>query len=350
MQLIRVIRMPAFVLALLFLAVGYLSGCDKAMPGMQLAGMQGTAMWHVTISDPPAGQDAATVSAGLSDAFARSGRVLATWDQNSEISHFNAYQGSDWFAVSPQLAQAVDIALKLGKQSGGLYDITIRPLVELWGFGSADEAKDVIPDQVAIDAARAKVGYQKLQVRLDPPALRKERPDLHVELASLADGFAADQGGLYLESLGIHNYMVEIAGEIRTRGLSPREDDWRIAIEKPLDTGRAIQQGIRLENAGLATSGDYRSFFMHDGKRYSHTINPLTGYPVQHKLASVSVLAETGTLADAYATLLMAMGEEEGKRFAAQHGLSAYFIWRNSQGGFATYATPAFANTLTTDP
>lgn len=337
--------MPAFVLALLFSGYVCLPGCGRAATGVQLSGMQGTAMWHVTISDPPAGHDEATISAGLSDAFARSSKMLATWDKDSEISRFNAYQGADWFAVSSPVAQAVDTALKLGKQSGGLYDITIRPLVVLWGFGSADAEMGKVPDQAAIDAARAQVGYRKLQVQLDPPALRKEQPDLHVELASLADGFAADQGGLYLESLGIHNYMVEIAGEIRTRGFSPRGDDWHIAIEKPLDTGRAIQQGIRLENAGLATSGDYRSFFMHDGKRYSHTINPLTGYPVQHKLASVSVLAETGTLADAYATLLMAMGEVDGKRFADQHGLSAYFIWRTDTG-FATYATLAFAKSL----
>lgn len=337
--------MPALALALSFAGAGFLGGCDKPATGMQLSGVQGTAMWHVTVSDPPAGQDEASISAGLSRAFEGSGKMLATWDKASEISRFNEYQGTDWFAISPQVAQAADMALKLGEQSGGLYDITIRPLVVLWGFGSADEAMGKVPDQVAIDAAQAKVGYHKLQVRLDPPALRKEQPDLHVELASLADGFAADQGGLYLESLGIHNYMVEIAGEIRTRGLSPRGDDWRIAIEKPLDTGRAIQQGIKLENAGLATSGDYRSFFMHDGKRYSHTINPLTGYPVQHKLASVSVLAETGALADAYATLLMAMGEEDGKKFADQHGLSAYFIWRTDTG-FATYATPAFTKSL----
>lgn len=338
--------MPAFVLALFFASAGCFSGCSKSTAtGMQLTGMQGTALWHVTLANPPEGEDETTLSAGVSAAFARSGKLLATWDNSSEISRFNEYQGTDWFTVSPEVAQAVDMALKLGEQSGGLYDITIRPLVSLWGFGSAAEEKGKIPDQATIDTARARVGYHKLQVRLESPALRKEQPDLHVELASLADGFAADQAGLYLESLGIRNYMVEIAGEIRTRGLSPRGDDWHIAIEKPLDNERAIQQGIRLENAGLATSGDYRSFFMHDGKRYSHTINPLTGYPVQHKLASVSVLADTGALADAYATLLMAMGEEGGRAFADQHSLSAYFIWRTDKG-FATYATPVFAKSL----
>jgi thiamine biosynthesis lipoprotein len=175
--------------------------------------------------------------------------------------------------------------------------------------------------------------------------LRKLQTDIQVELASVADGFAADQAGLYLESLGIQQYMVEIAGEIRTRGLSPRGDAWRIAIEKPVDEGRVVQQGIYLQDAGLATSGDYRNFFVQGGKRYSHTMNPATGYPVTHSLASVSVLAQEATLADAYATLLMALGEEKGRAFANAQGISAYFIWRTDQG-FETSDTEGFRSAL----
>jgi thiamine biosynthesis lipoprotein len=310
--------------------------------GMHLEGMVGMAAWHVTIADPPAGTDEATLAAGIAQAFFRSSKMIATWDNASEVSHFNAHSGDDWFPVSPDLAKLVDTTLQLSRESAGVYDVTIRPLVELWGFGSALDKKDVVPDQAAIDAARAKVGYQKLQVRLEPPALRKAQPDLLVELASVADGFAADQAGQYLESLGIHHYMVEIAGEIRTRGKSLRGDEWRVAIEKPQDDAVVMQQGIRLQDKGLATSGDYRNFFTKNGKRYSHTIDPATGYPVAHKLASVSVLADQATLADGYATLLMAMGEEKGKAFADQHGLAAFFIWR-TDNGFATYATPSFA-------
>lgn len=336
-------KMPAFGLAFCIL-ISLLTACGKPA-GMQLEGMHGTALWHVTLTDNPAGVDAATLTAGITQALSKTTQQIAGWDKSSEISRFNAHQGTDWFAVSPDVARLSELALRLSAESAGVYDITIRPLITLWGFGSAQESADHVPAAEAIAAARARVGYQKLQVQREPPALRKTQADLHVELASLADGFATDSVGEYLESLGVANYMVEIAGEIRTRGSSPRGDAWRVAIEKPLDDGRAVQQGIRLHNAGLATSGDYRNFFMKDGKRYSHTLDPATGYPVTHRLASVSVVAQQGAEADAYATLLMAMGEVKGKAFADQHGLAAYFVWR-SETGFAVYATPAFTQLL----
>lgn len=337
-------KTPALVLAFCILLL--LSACGAKQPtGLYLQGMQGTAMWHVTITDPPVGVMADAVQAGLGQTMAATGKLIATWDKESEISHFNQYQGTDWFPVSAELAQLVQMTLRISAESHGVYDVTIGPLIKLWGFASHDAGKDVVPVQAEIDATRARVGYQKLQVRLDPPTLRKSQPDIQVELASVADGFAADRAGLYLESLGVRQYMVEVAGEVRTRGMSPRGDQWRIAIEKPVEDGRVIQQGIWLQDAGLATSGDYRNYFIQGGKRYSHTIDPATGYPVTHSLASVSVLAEEAALADAYATLLMALGEEKGKIFAEKQGLNAYFIWRIEQG-FETSATRGFIQAL----
>lgn len=332
--------MPAFGLAFL-VWVGLLWGC-QSKAGVYLEGMLGTAAWHVTLTTSPSGVTEVEMVAGITQALRESSQRVAGWDQQSEISRFNAYQGADWLPVSPDLARLVETALRLGHESGGVYDITLRPLIALWGFGSAEAAKGKVPEATAITAALARVGYQKLQVQLDPPALRKVQPDLQVELASVADGYAVDVVANYLEGLGCQNYMVEVAGEIRTRGVSPRGDAWRVAIEKPQEDGRVAQQGIQLHDVGLATSGDYRNFFMQNGKRYSHTFDPATGYPVTHRLASVSVLAANGVLADGYATLLMAMGEEKGKAFALQHGLAAYFIWRG-EVGFGTYATPEFS-------
>jgi thiamine biosynthesis lipoprotein len=340
-------KTPAIVLAFCFFML-LLPACGKQPAGLQLEGAQGTALWHVTISDPPPGVAEADIQAGLDKALATTGKLLATWEPDSELSRFNQYQGTDWFAVSPELAKLVALSLQLSRQSGGAYDVTVGPLLKLWGFASHDAVKDRVPGQAEIDAARAKVGYQKLQVQLDPPALRKSQPDVQVELASVADGFAADQAGLYLESLGIRHYMVEVAGEVRARGLSLRGDAWRIAIEKPVEDGRAIQQGIHLQDAGLATSGDYRNFFVQGGKRYSHTLDPATGRPVTHNLASVSVLADSATLADAYATLLMALGEEQAKVFIEQHSLKAYLIWRNDQG-FETSVTSGFQQAIMID-
>ncbi len=321
-----------------------LAGCEQRRPAWQLEGMQGTALWHVTLTNPPATLTKAELQAGLNQRFAQTNQWLATWDDTSVLAQFNRQQGTDWFAVAPELAQLVELTLQLSQQSNGVYDVTVGPLIKLWGFNS-HESKTAVPEQAAIDAARAQVGYQKLQVRLEPPALRKSQADVLVNLSSVADGFAADQAGHYLETLGVHDYMVEIAGEVRTRGVSPRGDAWRIAIEKPVDEGRVIQQGVSLQNAGLATSGDYRNFFVEGGKRYSHTVNPATGAPVTHNLASVSVVAADATLADAYATLLMALGEQQGKIFADTHGINAYFIWRTDQG-FETADTAGFRQLL----
>jgi thiamine biosynthesis lipoprotein len=330
----------AFCLGVLLL----LASCEQRNPAWYLEGIQGTAFWHVTLTNPPATLTEAELQAGLNQTFAQTNQWLATWDEASVLAQFNRYQGTDWFAVAPELAQLVDLTLQLSQQSNGVYDVTVGPLIKLWGF-SSHEGKTSVPEQAAIDAARAKVGYQKLQVRLEPPALRKSQVDILVNLSSVADGFAADQAGHYLESLGVHDYMVEIAGEVRTRGLSPRGDAWRIAIEKPVESERVIQQGVNLQEAGLATSGDYRNFFVEGGKRYSHTVNPATGAPVTHNLASVSVVAADATLADAYATLLMALGEQQGKVFADTHGINAYFIWRTDQG-FETADTVGFRRVL----
>lgn len=334
-------KAPALGLAL-FVALLWLAGCSRQHEGLHLEGMQGTALWHVTISDLPAGVSQQELEQGISEAFSHSSTLIATWDKTSEVSRFNQYDGTDWFPVSPELAKLVATALELSRQSDGAYDITVGPLIKLWGFSAENAAHDSVPSQEEVDASRARVGYQKLEMRMEPPALRKSRADIQVELASLADGFAADLGGEYLESKGIHNYMVEIAGEIRTRGISPRGDAWHIAIEKPQETGRAVQQGINLQDAGLATSGDYRNFFIQGGKRYSHTLDPHTGYPITHQLASVSVVADSAMLADAYATLLMALGEEKGKAFAEKYALAAYFIWRTDDG-FMTYQTKRFS-------
>lgn len=334
-------RVPTIRLAFFMLCcIVLLSACNGRDTTVQLEGMQGTALWHVTLPELPAGVTVEEIRQGVVNAFADSSDMIATWREDSEISRFNQYQNTDWFTVSPELAELVGIALQLGQQSEGAYDVTIGPLIRLWGF-SAEGIRNAIPAPAEVDAARAVTGYQKLEVRTQPPALRKAAAELQVELASLADGFAADQAGIYLESLGIQHYMVEIAGEIRTRGLSPRGDSWRVAIEKPQETGRSAQIAIRLEDSGLATSGDYRNYFVQGGKRYSHTLDPATGYPVTHSLASVSVLAPRAAVADAYATLLMAMGEERGIELAERENIAAYFIWRTEQG-FATHATATF--------
>ncbi|MEZ5479895.1 MAG: FAD:protein FMN transferase [Thiolinea sp.] len=297
--------------------------------------------WHATLNSVPVGVRAETLQAGIEQVLKTVNNQMSTWQPDSELSQFNQHRSLDWFPVSAPLVDVVETALQVSAFSDGVYDITVGPLVNLWGFGAGQAAEQPVPTEAEVQTALAKTGYHKLIVQKNPPALRKTDPDLYVDLSSIAKGYGVDQVGLYLEGQAVHDYMVEIGGEVRTRGSSPRGDDWRIAIEKPVDLGRAVQQGMRLHGAGLATSGDYRNFFTDHGKRYSHTLDLKSGHPVEHSLASVSVVADNTTLADAYATMLMAMGEKKALDFAEQQGLSAYFIWRTDQG-FATQATPAF--------
>ncbi len=296
--------------------------------------------------DEAALPDQATLKAELDTVLKTVNDQMSTWQQDSELSRFNRYQQTDWFPVSAQLAEVTQAALEVSELSAGVYDVTVGPLVNLWGFGAGKaEGEPEVPPQAAIDTALLNVGYKKLAVRLEPPALRKDPAGLYVDLSSIAKGYGVDQLAEHLQQLGATDYMVEIGGEIRTRGHSPRGDEWRIAIEKPVDLGRSVQQGLKLKNGSLATSGDYRNYFSAGGQRYSHTLDPASGYPVMHSLASVSVMAENTMLADAYATMLMAMGEVKGCKFVLEQGIDAYFIWRTDHG-FETFATDGFQQAL----
>jgi thiamine biosynthesis lipoprotein len=332
--------MPAWMLAFVFIVV--LGACGKTeQASIRLQGESMGTTWHITlVLAPDANQDAKALRIGVEEILARIDAQMSNWRQDSEISRFNQTQSTDWVPVSLDLVKVIEAAQQVSQLSNGVYDITVGPLVNLWGFGSAKKT-ETKPSEAEIQNALAKVGYQKLSTQEQPPALRKAIPDMYVDLASIAPGYAVDLIGQYFEQQGISNYMVELGGEVRTLGKSPRSDDWRIGIEKPVDLGHAVQQGMNLVNAGLSTSGDYRDFFMENGKRYSHTIDTSTGYTASHSLASVSVIAENTTLADAYSTMLMAMGELKGKAFADEQQLKAFFIWRTDQG-FETYATAGF--------
>lgn len=341
LRLTKQALMPAGILALI--GVLLLSACgSKEQQSIRLQGESMGTTWHITLlPNTNSKQDAKVLRVGVEQVLLRIDEQMSNWRKDSEISRFNQAQTTDWFPVSSDLVKVVQMAQQVSQFSHGVYDITVGPLVRLWGFGSEKNAEVKVPADGDIKATLAKMGYQKLTTQESPPALRKLRPDMYVDLASIAPGYAVDLIGQYFEQQGISDYMVELGGEVLTLGKSPRGDAWRIGIEKPVDLGKAVQQGMTLTNAGLSTSGDYRDFFIENGKRYSHTINTSTGYTANHSLASVSVVAENTTLADAYSTMLMAMGEVQGRAFADQHQLKVFFIWRTDKG-FETYATAGF--------
>jgi thiamine biosynthesis lipoprotein len=281
----------------------------------------------VQVPRPPAGLDDAALYERISAELASVNERMSTYQADSELSRFNVAETTDWFPVSAELVRLTDTALAVSTLTNGAFDVTVGPLVNLWGFGPEVKA-DQLPSQAEIDAARARVGWDLLHTRVEPPALRKDRTDLYVDLSAIAKGYGVDRMAAVLEDVGITDYLVEIGGELRGRGRNAEGEPWRIAIERPDAGRRAVLRVVALTDRAMATSGDYRNFFELNGKRYSHTIDPATGRPVDHQLASVTVLAERCAEADAWATALLVLGPARGMTVANERGLIALFVER----------------------
>jgi len=261
-------------------------------------------------------------------------REMSTYLTTSRISRFNQSQQQNWFPVSSSFLQVVNAAQQISQSSQGAFDITIMPLVNLWGF--AKNKNKQIPKQQQINQALNKTGYQFLQTQQQPPAIRKQKQALSIDLSAIAKGYAVDAIALLLKKYHFKNFLVEIGGEIRLRGHNKHGQAWRIAIEKPNPFNRTAQQGLKLHNIAIATSGDYRNYYQKNGVRYSHTINPQTGKPITHKLASVTVLHQSAMIADAQATAIMVLGENKGKAYAQRENLKVYMIYRD-KGKFSIW-------------
>ncbi|RVU85653.1 FAD:protein FMN transferase [Leucothrix sargassi] len=320
-----------FLSAAFLLLTLSLSSCSKPVEATKISGPTMGTSYNITLY-PAEGEtlDQAELQAKIDDSLKRINQQMSTWIKDSEISNFNNSQSTEWFPVSPEFATVTQAAQKISKLSEGAFDITLSPLITLWGFGK--DFKNNNPSDEAIAEALKSVGYQNLSVRTEPPALRKSIPELRINLGAIAKGYAVDAIAEELADAGINDYLVEIGGEIRANGKKPNGSLWRIAVEKPSAKERSIERGLLIENLGVATSGDYRNYFERDGKRYSHTINAVTGRPITHQLASITVLNESAMMADGYATAIMVLGEEEGKAFIQENNLLGYTISRDSDG------------------
>jgi thiamine biosynthesis lipoprotein len=314
-------------------------GCAEPEP-VELRGPTMGTTWSVKVAELPAGVTSDALHADLDGILRRINALMSTWDQNSELSRFNASATTDWFPVSDETVTVVDEAIAVARLTDGAFDVTVGPLVDLWGFGP-EPRPDEPPSGEQIAAARERVGYGRLHTRSAEPALRKDQSDLRVDLSAIAKGYAVDQLAEHLESREVGDYMVEIGGEVRVLGEHPSGRPWRIGIERPITEGRAVQRVLDLEDGGLATSGDYRNFIERDGKRLSHTIDPRTGRPVEHGLASVTVLADSSMSADALATGLMVLGPEKAKALAEREEIEVLLIVR-TEDGFREQTTPGF--------
>ena len=268
---------------------------------------------------------------------------MSTYRSGSLLSRLNRAPSGEWFDVTSELLDVLEPAQTLSELSGGAFDITVGPLVNLWGFGPVD-APDAIPSPSDITAARNRVGYRYLELRR-PAQVRKQR-ELYIDLSAIAKGYAVDRMAELLLGHGCESFLVEIGGEVRVHGRKAGGAAWRIGVESPdPDALGDVLRVVQTEQAGgvaMATSGDYRNFLELDGQRYSHTIDPRTGAPVTHRLASVTVLHSSTLWADGFATLLNVMGPTEGFELAEREHLAALFVERTDTG-FVERATSDFA-------
>lgn len=312
--------------ALLLAACG-----DARLPELELSGSTMGTTFSVTLVAPGDGIAGEPLKSQITATLSAVDELTSTWRTDSELAEFNANAATDWITVSAELCNAIDGALEISRLSDGAFDVTIGPLVNLWGFGPDGEIREP-PDDALIGETMAYVGYEGLQTRCNEPAMRKRHGAMYVDLSGWAKGHAVDKVAELLDEHGLSDYLVEIGGELRLRGHNAEGRKWAIAVEAPSTTTRRPQALLRLTDTSVATSGDYRNYFDHDGQRYSHTIDARTGRPVAHDLAAVTVVSESAAWADAMATALLVLGPESGLALAEKLGIAGYFLVRNKTG------------------
>jgi thiamine biosynthesis lipoprotein len=252
-------------------------------------------------------------------------RAMSTYDPRSELSAFNRREDLHWAPASRGLLEVLDSATKVSTSTHGAFDVTVAPLVNLWGFGPEYRTRRV-PDGAAIERVRESVGYQHVQIDLSAGAIRKTHNHTQIDLSAIAKGYGVDRVAMVLDGEGVNDYLVEIGGEFRAKGANAAGRSWRVAIERPVEGQRVLGEVVVLENGAIATSGTTKDFFVQDGRHYSHTIDPATARPVDDPPMAVSVIADTTMEADAWATALLVLGPERGYSLAQARGLAALLV------------------------
>ena len=274
---------------------------------------------------------------------------MSTYVADSELSRFNRTASSDPFPISTETLTVLQHAHEISELTGGAFDVTVAPLVNAWGFGpSPSEAvMDTLPSEDDLNRLRSAVGYRKLRIDAAHSTIRKTHPDLEIDVSAIAKGYAVDRVAEGLDDAGVMSYLIEIGGEVRTRGRNPDGRMWQVGIERPSPDVPGLLRVVELEDAALATSGDYRNFIEIEidggNRRLSHTIDPRSGRPVEHGLASVSIIDSQCARADALATALGVMGPDEAFALAMTQEWAALLVVREDDGAYRELATPAFA-------
>ena len=304
----------------------------------QFSGQTMGTTYQVKIVDLPKQLSLSTLQSSIDKQLQHINALMSTYQDDSELSQINQNPSTDWLTVSSELFFVIQAAQQVSQLTQGAFDISVGPLVNLWGFGPAIRMGQ-LPTTSDIQAATARGGYTKVDLRDTPTALKKQQADIYLDLSAIAKGYAVDQIADDLQQQGIDNYLVDIGGELRVAGINAKGQPWQIAIEQPNVGQRAVQRVISLDNIGVATSGSYRNFFTIEDKTYSHTINPKTGWPVEHQTVSATVLHPRTMQADAWATAFMVLDIPTALALAEQQNLPIMLIEMTDTGGKEHYSS-----------
>lgn len=317
---------------LVSLAALQLAACgETSLPKIELSGSTMGTTFNIVLVAPGDDVDSAALQAAISAELDEVNALASTWLADSQLAAFNASQSTGWIDVSGEFCRMVEQALEVCRLSRGAFDITVGPLVNLWGFGPDGEVREP-PDDQLIEATMTLVGHEGLETRCGETVMRKRHPEMYVDLSGWAKGFAVDRLAKLLDEYAVTDYLVEVGGELRVRGHNAEREKWAIAVEAPSTMLRRPHSVLKISDASVATSGDYRNYFDHDGQHYSHTIDARTGRPVDHDLAAVTVVDESAAFADAMATALLVLGPEAGPALAETLGVAGFFLVRNETG------------------
>ncbi len=322
------------------------SGCSEpALSSLKLAGQTMGTTYHVTIVGPSEAYDRQGLQKSIDIELQQVNALASTYIEDSELNKLNRAPLGTWSSVPTGLFSMLETSVYLNRISDGAYDITVGPLVDYWGFGAGnsgkwrEETSEAVKSEVEL--IKQKVGMAYLVLDSAAKKAKRVKP-ISLDLSSIAKGYGVDKIANLLEAKGIQNYLVEIGGEVKVSGINATSKAWKIGIEAPALGHEGVVQAIPLHNQAVATSGDYRNYYEEDGRRLSHTIDPRTGFPIAHNLASVTVIAENTALADGLATMFNVMGYEKSIQLADAEGIPVYFLVREADS-FIAYHSKAFA-------
>ncbi len=329
MTLVVNIKRLTVTLSLLVWAF-FMAGCDAQLTYQTMGGRTMGTSWSLSYLPPNAEHNPASLQAAIEAELLDINQSMSTYIADSEINKVSNAPAGEPIPLSPGFAFVLNEALVLSRMSGGAYDVTVEPLILLWGFGPEFKT-DTLPSPAEVDAARAQVGYQALGLDFETRTLTKQSPR-SLDFSSIAKGYGVDRLAELLRSRGVENFMIEIGGELRVQGLNPQGQAWRIAVRAPTADAPDVATTIVLQDMGVATSGDYFNFFRVGGQNYSHLIDPTTGWPIQHELVSVTVVDPSVTRADGLATTLLVLGKDKALELAEQNQLAVLLLAKTSEG------------------